>query len=462
MHRAIFGILLTIWVSIVQAAAVPAYSGKVNNSIGSILNSKIGKTSALGAEYDAKFQRTMSAITAGVTGTATTLVAGGAAVAVGAISWPALLVSAGISGVVSGAVQLGMDGLINWLWPDSNHPTQTQISGTGLGVGDPKNFPVIPSNYPAILDYYGTGGDIWFAASTSYLAARHIRTILTTCPGGGIFCGTGTSVGGNLDYTFGSTYGGPYPGPNGYWSKVYSRQISTTTNPTTVTYQIVFDFSPPSGVTLLPPAYTPHWQAVGQTINDLPQGYVAQPLSDQQLAAIANAVWKNAPATATQGDTFLYNAADPITAADIAAWRATNPQLVPTVNDFISPVAAPGATVVTIPNPGTEAPPVTPPGVTPPTTNTFTLDWGQFQEPTLDETPTTPSILDPIFAMWPQWNDYTFPSHTSQCPTPTFSALNHTFTFDHMCIWVEMIRPGVQAAFALVWALAVVFIVMGA
>ncbi len=263
-----------------------------------------------------------------------------------------------------------------------------------------------------------------------------------------------------MDYSFSTPYAGPFPGTNGFYANGYSRQVASTSNPATFTYQIAFSFTPPSGQTLLPPAYTPRWQAAGQSVNDLPQSYTTQPLSDAQLAAIANAVWKNA-AQANNRDAIPWPAANPITPADIAAWRSANPQLVPTVNDFISPVTAPGSSTVPIPNPGTDAPPVDPPGTTP-TAPAAPIDWGSFTPPTLEDTPTAASILDPIFNMWPQWASYSFPSHTAECPKPQFVALGHTFTFDHMCTWVEMIRPSVQAAFALVWALMVIFIVMGA
>jgi hypothetical protein len=455
MHRILFAIFLALWGSSVQAAAIPAYTGRVNNSIGSIVQQKVGKWGF--AANDPRFGATVNAI-----GTAATTVAAGVATgAVATVGWPALLVGAGVSAVVGGAVSLGLDGLIKWLWPDSNHPAQTQVSGTGMGVGDPKNFPVIPGTYPAILDAYGGGADIWYANDTNYTRARHIRTVQVICPGGDAnFCSGSSANSAAMDYTFSSTYSGPFPGANGYYSNAYRRQISSTSNPATYTYQILYDFTPPSGTTLLPPSYTPKWQASGQSVNDLPQGYVTQPLSDEQLAAVANTLWKKA-ASANNPDAIPWSPTDPITPADIASWRANNQQLVPTVNDFISPVAPPGATSVPIPNPGTDGPPVNPPG-TQPTTTASPIDWGTFTPPTLEDTPTTASILDPIFNMWPQWNNYAFPSHSAECPKPTFVALGHTFTFDHMCTWTEMVRPAVQAAFALIWALMVIFIVMGA
>lgn len=454
--RASFIVLLVLWSSWASAAALPAYTGVVNNSIGSIVQQKVAKWGF--AANDPRFGATVSAISTA----ATTVAVGAGTGAIATVGWPALLVAAGISGVATGAVSLGIDGLVQWLWPDQDHPTQTQVSGPGMGIGNPRNFPLMPNNYIAIWDTYGGGADLWFAYDANYTRARHIKTVEVTCPGGAtIYCGTGTSLVsyGHLDHTFSSIQSGAIPGPNGYWSRAAYRTTATTTNPSTTTYQIAYDFQPPSGVTLLPPSYTPKWQAPGQSVNDLPQNYTTQPLSDAQLAAIANALWKQA-ATANNPNAIPWSASDPITPADIASWRATNPQLVPSVNDFISPVAAPGSSTVVIPNPGTDGPAVVTPGTEP--ASTTSIDWGTFNPPVIDEAPTVQSILDPIFNMWPQWNNYAFPAHTAECPHPQFVALGHTFTFDHMCQWVEIIRPAVQAVFALIWALMVIFIVMGA
>ncbi len=458
MKRFIACILLCCYFNLSHAATAPAYTGGINNTIGSILNSKLAKTAALGPEYDAQFQRTMGSITNGLTASATTLVAGGLAASVGAISWPALLVAAGVNGVVSGAVSLGMDGLIKWLWPDSSHPNQVQLSGAGMT----SQAPVYSNGIAAGQTAWQTCGGSW--GSPQEALSYCFSTTIAQYPTATYSVPTLTQNS-SSQYTATYTYSIPPLGLNNQagTKTVSAVAYSGITCPAGSGY-VSGSTCTSAGLNVGPySTYQAYWQSIGQAINALPESQKTVALSDDQLAAIANAVWKNAPATNPAGSTFNFNLTNPITAADIAAWRAANPNLAPSVKDFIGPVAAPGASTVPLAVPNTTVTPAPAPTPAPGTTTApAEIDWGSFNEPTLDATPTTESILDPIFNMWPQWNGFAFPAHTSQCPTPTFVALNHTFTFDHMCTWVEMIRSGVQAAFALVWALAVVLIVMGA
>jgi hypothetical protein len=459
--KRLFIYMLMFIVAEAQAVAVPAYSGKINNAVGSIIQAKTVKQGF--AANDPRFGATVSAA-----GTAATTVAVGLATgAVATVGWPALLIGAGISALVTGAVALGVDGLVSWLWPDQTHTGQTQLAITGsAAIVDLSQYPPIPSSTITILNTYGTGADVWYRHSNypTTNQAFHFRTVNVKCPGSGVFCGSGMSLSMNaLSYDMTST---TITGTQ-KWTPGYS--VQTGSDSSTKTYSVIYqetDLINGSWISTgaMPVAYTPKWQNWAQTALDIPASYATQPLSDQQLAAIANAVWKNA-ASANNSQAIPWSASDPITPADISTWRQANPSLVPTVSDFVSPVAAPGTSVVPITNPLTDAPPVTVPGTTPsttPSTTTATVEWGDLVTPTLEATPTTESILDPLFNMWPQWNNFAFPSHASECPRPTFVAMNHTFTFDQLCTWVEMIREPLQASFALMWAFIVIVIVMGA
>jgi len=459
MKKIIIFLLLALQVTTTQAATPPAYTGGINKVLGSILNSKLAKTAALGPSYDAQFQRTMASITSGLTASATTLVGGGAAVAVGAISWPALLVSAGISGVVSGAVQLGMDGLINWLWPDSGHPNQVQVSGPGMSTQTP-----VYSNGLVAGQLAWTAGVGSFGSPQEALAYVFAQTI-SQYPTASYSVPVLTQ---NTDTKFTATYTYSIP-PLSLNNQAATKTVTAITwngitCPSGSGY-VSGTTCTSAGLAMGPYAtYQAYWQSLAQAINALSENYKPVALSDAQLAAIANTVWKNAPSTNADGSTFIYSSANPVTAQDVATWRAANPSLVPSVGDFISPVAPPSSTSVPLDSPATSVPPpTTTPSPTPGTPTTpAVIDWGAFNEPPLDPTPSTGSILDPIFNLWPQWSGYVFPPHSSSCPTPSFVALGHVFVFDQMCSWVELIRSAVQAAFALIWALMVIFIVMGA
>ena len=455
MKRFLVAFILAVYSNFIFAAAVPAYTGGVNNAVGSIIQQKTVKWGF--AANDPRFGATVSAV-----GTAATTVAVGLATgAVATIGWPALLIGAGVSAVVSGAVGLGQNALINWLWPDATHSGQVQLSGTGMNGQTPVYSNGIASGQLAWningQGYFGSPEEAlsyMFATSMAQYSDAQFTNVSKTVnsssqvvftynynyPMSLHIIGSGTKVANS------STWNGiTCPGGSGYvsGSSCTSAGLSGTGNP------------------LAAGTWTPAWQTPAAAEAALPQSYATQVLSDAQLAAIANTLWKNM-ASASNSQTIPWNASDPITPADITAWKAVNPTLVPTVNDFMSPIAPLGATSVNFPNPGTTTATPTPPTTPGTSTTPATIDWGSFNAPTLDQTPTTESILDPIFNMWPQWAGFAFPSHTSSCPKPTFAVLNHTFTFDQMCSWVEMIRPAVQAASALVWALMVIFIVMGA
>ena len=106
---------------------------------------------------------------------------------------------------------------------------------------------------------------------------------------------------------------------------------------------------------------------------------LAKPLNPEVVAQIADSAWKKAAAQpGYQG--YPYDAANPITPADVTAYRTANPTAPwPTVGDALKPQPAPqGGTAgdpFTLPNSAAE--PVTPPGgSTPPPAETPTLfDW---------------------------------------------------------------------------------------
>lgn len=453
MKKIILAIAFAFHFAAVDAATPPAYTGKINNSIASILNSKLAKTSALGPSYDAQFQRTMAAMQGGLTASATTLVAGGLAASVGVVSWPALLIAAGVNGVVSGVVALGVDGLVNWLWPDPSHPGQVQLAGPAMMAQTPTYSAGLRSGALAwnlCGGYFGSPqealsycfsqtiaqypGTVYSSLSFTYLSKTSVdATYIATIP----------SVVSNQRYTkniTGMVWNGIVCPPGSGWisgSTCTSAGLNAAGNP------------------LSNASFNPDWQNVNDAIATLPESYKTVALSDQQLAAIVNAAWKAAGAAQADGSTFIFNPTSAVTDADVAAWRAANPGLAPSVGDFISPVAPTGTSTVPLTSAGTSN--ATGTG----TPSPAKIDWGDFSEPNYT-TPTVESILDPIFNLFPDWANFSFPQHQSQCPAPKFTVLHHVFTFDHMCDWIEMIRPAVQSAFALAWAVLVIFIVLGA
>ncbi|KVN37558.1 hypothetical protein WJ63_33290 [Burkholderia pyrrocinia] len=71
-------------------------------------------------------------------------------------------------------------------------------------------------------------------------------------------------------------------------------------------------------------------------------------------------------------------------------------------------------------------------------------------------------ILGPAMNMLPGFGSFQVPAHTGACPTATFSMFGHTYTMDQHCTLFEQNRAAISAAFALVFLLASVFIVLTA
>lgn len=92
----------------------------------------------------------------------------------------------------------------------------------------------------------------------------------------------------------------------------------------------------------------------------------AKPANPDILAAIADQAWKQAAQQPGYAG-YPYDAANPITAADAAAWQAANPQAWPTVGDIVapqptssgssSPFSLPNSVADPAPSTGTDKPP---------------------------------------------------------------------------------------------------------
>ncbi|MFC0349378.1 hypothetical protein [Undibacterium danionis] len=202
-----------------------------------------------------------------------------------------------------------------------------------------------------------------------------------------------------------------------------------------------------------------------------------QPLPDNLIANLANQAWQNAAAQpGYQG--LPYSVTQPITATDVAAWRAVEPAAAPTIADLLSPANAPGSVTVpisptvTVTNPSTD--PVTNPTPTPsPGTSTANVnvmnapkvDLGadpQTPDPTLETTPTAWQILSPIMSLIPELKNYRTPSHASECPKPTFQIFGETIAMESHCAISEQFRSQITSVMSLVWILVALFIVLSA
>jgi hypothetical protein len=216
--------------------------------------------------------------------------------------------------------------------------------------------------------------------------------------------------------------------------------------------------------------------SVSDIVPQLPQTELAKDADPGTVAVIANNLWQRA---ASQPDYkgLPYSASDPVTAADAAAARDADPANWPKNADLVSPVASaanqpvPIGEAVTSPTTPTEPAPgtgtqnvnvVNTPNVR--IDGAVDVNWGDaptVHDPTLN-TPTAQQILSPITSLMSGLRSYVVPAHSSVCPTPSFTVLDHTFVIDSHCELAESARPTLFPVMAAVWAVLAALIVLRA
>ncbi|MBY4704678.1 hypothetical protein K6V18_06630 [Ralstonia insidiosa] len=219
---------------------------------------------------------------------------------------------------------------------------------------------------------------------------------------------------------------------------------------------------------------------LSQVYPQLTQASLKQPLDPSTLAQLTNQTWQRAAQQpGYQG--LPYSVTQPISFQDVQPWALSDPSSVPTIGDLFTPATDPGVSTVTIsptiqpgqpvsPNPSnpstgtsTDVNVVNTPNVN--VVNKVSVDLGNdpgVQSPTLEATPTISMILSPILNLLPDLKSWSVPAHGAVCPEPSFSVLGHTYTLTAQCDLAESNRTSIHTAFAAMFTLAAVFIVLRA
>lgn len=432
----------------IQPAMAAAMPVRVNNAISGSLDETLVKRGF--AANDPRFGNTL----VGVSNAVGTAAGTAAAVTVGAVTapgWASLALAAGIGVIVTYAVTVGVNGLVNWLFGSNT----IDESGNPLPV--------------ATTTSINAGGQFWKVSFAS--------------------------AGVNIQFAGGD---GEAIARQGYYAYRSQTGQSTTTSPTCTVTSTMVTCSPiqatlqPSGAPgscvagtywnygtgqctgytfTLPSAIPTKTGASVQTaINDLPSSELNKPLSPAIIAAIVNRAWQQA--AAQPGYSGLpYQAADPVTAEDVQPWLDANPTQAPTVQDFVSPnpSSAANPTPFAIPSSPTSS---TSPTAAVPNANTVNPASAQPQanlgpdpgtsQPQLEATPTAEEILSPILKLMPDLASFQVPAHSSQCPVPEFDVWGSHFRMDTHCTLINGNQATIQAAFSLVWAILALFIILSA
>ncbi len=212
-------------------------------------------------------------------------------------------------------------------------------------------------------------------------------------------------------------------------------------------------------------------KTLSDAVNALTDQQKAKPLSPQIVADLANELWKEA-ASSPGYDGLPYDATNPLTATDAAAWQATNPNSWPSVGDFVAPQPAPNGgtagspfTLPTSPTPVQTQDPTSPPqtGTNPSTEPLQNLgpDPG-IGAPALEPIPTAQQILQPLLNLFPTLKNFAVPNHSSVCPKWSVSVLNHDYVMQDHCPMLESIRPTLYSVMAAAWVVIALFIILAA
>lgn len=402
--------LIFVFANAAFAQAQPAYNGRMNAAIGSIIKHKIAQWGF--AANDPRFQATLTAVGVGATSAAT--VAAGAAVGgAAAVSWPALLISAGITGLISGAISLAQDSDYSWTFNPDNTVTVPPIL---ISVPDPSGI------------YKPTSG----GSCTN-------TEVFSWCPPYNSF--TACVKPGDLNPTLAcssnwASYGFPRQATNDAEAMGFG------------------GYSIPGTTTSTLPQPLP----IGDAIAAVPPEELPKPVSPALLAQAANAIWR-----AMQPDPEAIPAplSDPITPADVTSWQSLNPLPYPTLADALAPVAPADSSspAVSLDSPTLAPGPAPSPG------EGTKVDLGtnpNIPPPGLENIPTAKQIMDPLLDLMPELADYEAPAHVGQCPTGSFSFAGQSFSISSHCTLLESNRALIESFMLLVWALGSVFIVLRA
>ena len=330
------------------------------------------------------------------------------------VGWPVLLAAAGISAVVGGGVSLAVDGLYKWIF---------NADGTISTLGGSSTV-----EYP---------NGLWYPVSDpTGKGCKMVNNISDLCVRSG-----------DQAHTFSACWTGQNPTMACY----QNLNLTFTQAMQQAGYGI--PTKPIDNDVKNAPAST--------AATKIPVAELAKLMSNEMLAAAANAAWR---AAATNAGGLPWSASDPITPADVAEWRAQNPSSVPTVGDMTAPISNGGSVAVgPAATPGGSSTPVTGPVATP--GSGAQIDLGpnpNTAAPTMEATPTAAQILEPILKLMPDLKNFSVPGHTAVCPKPSFSAFSKTYIIASHCDLIESSRSIIEAAMLLMWTISSVFIVLRA
>lgn len=416
---------------------------RVSRAISGVLQEGIQRRGF--AANDPRFMNTVARATPVLSMSAGSTAAVVTAGAITAPAWATVALAIGVGAVVSYAVSLGVDALVDWLFRDDGLIDQSSAENSAypshaFNAGD------------RVWTYKDWGGEAHYGANADALAREHRYTDMKRQ--------------GYTNITEPTCFA---DGTTNYWCGNYKVSLSGTAPVGCGAGMQAVGASCASFSYPLPNSF-PDVQGLTpqQAIDKLTEEELDKPLNPILVAALANRAWQEA-ALEPGYDGLPYPQNDPLTAAEVTPWVQANPNLAPTVRDFVSPNPAtsnnnnpwalPANPSSSAPTPALPNQNTTNPGAENPTTNLGPDPGIGF--PTLEATPNAQQIVQPILDIGESFRGYKPSSYAGECPRPAIE-LYGTHVLDAHCTLIDDNKVIIQAAMLLAWALIALFIVLSA
>jgi hypothetical protein len=389
--------------------------------------------------------------------------AAGAAAGVGAVAlagvtapaWASVALFIGVSAVASYGINLALDSLVNWAFRgdqklDTGAIPQIVKTNTSLTSGGGYWSATFTSKGTA---YAGDGEALARQAAVNNRVQAGLGVTDITCVSAASALQPYFQCGGGWAYAYYYSAGSPATCVAG----AYSLQGQCKN----------YDFLQPAPI----PAKT--GTSIGTAVSDIPTQDLNKPLNPQMVAAVANRLWQQA-ASQTGYAGIPYPQSNPISTQEATQWQQANPQVWPSVRDFVTPrtdsatntntVALPSGTTQTptVPTTFTTAPN---PNVTNPAASAPLINLGEdpaTPPPILESPPTPAEILAPILNLMPTLKNFRPNTQAGTCPTPSFQFLGSTQTLTAHCTLIQNNKSIMQAAMGFAWAVMALFILLSA
>jgi hypothetical protein len=387
-------------------------------------------------------------------------VAAAAGEALSAVPWVAVGVSAGLGALLAGVpTSLGNDSLQQWQFNNNGTVTVSQSSANG---GSPPSFPAI-----------STGGTVWCFDGTPYSpnqdtgcggtvsaagqAEAQARTSSTT----NVTVNSCDSGGCSFEFYLNGVDNGP--------GSLTANSFSNYTGSGCSTGLMVGTSGCTAYVNTTPGASSsaPVTESLAAAVAGVDPTDMSDELNPQILAATTDALWQ---AAAEQdgyaGLPFPVNA--PPTSSQAGTVEDQLGSSAPTVGSAVSGAGSLSGASSTTPfatsvpaasNPASSVPVATNPG------SGAEVNLGPdpgIGSPALETTPTAAQILAPVLGLLPDLRSWVVPSHTSECPEPTFDLWGATYTFTEQCDLLNQYQSEIYGACVAAFTVAALLIVLTA